>query len=39
MGLGLFDGGIYEVKETKNFDSNFQPLPGGVIDVSDTNAV
>lgn len=39
MGLGLFDGGIYEVKESKNFDSAFMPLPQGLTDVSDTDAV
>jgi len=39
MGIGLFDGGIYEVTESKNFDSNFMPLPSGIKDVSDTLAV
>ena len=39
MGVGLFDGGIYEVTESKNFDSNFMPLPNGLTNVSDTSAV
>ena len=36
LGTGGFWGDIYKVKELKNFDTSYAPLPGGLTDVSNT---
>ncbi len=38
LGLGVDRGELVSVTETKNFDAAFQPLPGGLTDVSGTPA-
>jgi len=35
LGLGWQSGGIPVVRETKNFDGSFAPLPGGLTDVTE----
>lgn len=38
QGTGFYWGDIYKVTEQKNFDATFTPVPGGLVDVSDTAA-